>query len=708
MTRLGATRRIWLGLRSGFRTTLGLALGPALALSVGGCDDEPRPKAPSPAKSANIATAHAPADQTLLRVRELARRSATLRSRLDPADLADLERGLVGTSEARLWAVFGLGAACPKAPERIEALLTARAATELSLSAAPAPEFLARLARSLGSCATPSAEATLAAWLTFPPGPLASTVALAAASGLTALSASRHRLSERTEAALLDAAEREKQRAYLAPFSEIAASGGAISARLLEVAGELIVNEAKGPRLTAVVALAAAGQAGTAPLAQVIDSPEFTPEERAMAAHTLGRMGAPGHAALDRVAKTLLERGVPTSATSPDWAPLRAVLDGLDLPDESRTRLREMATLPVPEATDQLALRRRLVWLRCRSADLAAGDKTLSQALEQCDPERGVEFELAQLRVLGRSDISGPRREVLGKRASSGDSRVVQAAIRLLPGHAEVKNADELLLAALRAPDPGTRTAALQVISAYPARAIPEKATRASDDLLGELKKLTETNQDALPTELRSALLSAVGALGVLTLKPFVEDECKRGRLSLVGPAERALALLGNPKATCSVRFGRATGTAAEKTKPARYRVSLPSDVGALELLLDAPNAEVATEHIVAVLGAADSPLFVQRTSPGFAVQFGDPNGDGYDAEPSTEVPPELSALPGSAPSVFVSGFSPSESSIQLLVLLTEAPEVTERRVRIGSASGPFALLFPGDSLGRPAVTPLE
>lgn len=690
--------------------TLGSSLlfGPALLLLSVACDEPARTKPSSPRPTSSAAPDTPPLDHTLLRVRELAQRSAMLRSRLDPADLADLERGLVGGAEARLWAVFGLGAACPKAPERIEALLTARAATELALSDAPTAELLHRLSRSLGSCATPSAEATLAGWLGFPPGPLASTVTLAAASGLATLASSRHSLSERTEAALLDAAEREKQRDYLAPFSEITVSGGAISARLLEVAGELIVSEAKGPRLTAIVALAAAGPAGTEPLAQVIDSTKFTPEERAMAAHTLGKMGAPGHDALDRVAKTLLERGVPTSAASPEWAPLRAVLDGLDLPDESRGRLREMATIPLPEAADQLALRRRLIWLRCRSADLAAGDKTLSQPLQDCDPEHGLEFELSQLRVLARSDISGPRREVLGKRAASNDPRVVQAALRLLPGHAEVKKADDLLLAALRSPEPGTRTTALQVIAAYPARAIPEKATRASDELLGALRKLTEENQDTLPTELRSALLSAVGALGVLTLKPFVETECQRGRLSLVGPAERALALLGSPKATCSVRFGKAAPTPSDQAKPSRYRVTFPSDVGSIELLLDAPNAPIATEHIIAALAAASGPLFVQRTSPGFAVQFGDPNGDGYDAEPSTEVPPELSALPGAVPSVLVSGFSPSESSIQILVLLTDAPEVTERRVRIGSASGPLALLFPGDSLGQPSVTPLD
>src|SRR5690606_27771160 len=139
--------------------------------------------------------------------------------------------------------------------------------------------------------------------------------------------------------------------------------------------------------------------------------------ERAAAAQALSRLGSEGQKALDETLRDLLSRGLPTTYDRPLWIALRAILEGLEQAQTAKKSLGELSSLVLPEAAvlpdaavppeagvspqgqdrSKAAQRRRLIWLRCQAARLLAGSRYEFAPLLSCDPDKGREFQLAQI-----------------------------------------------------------------------------------------------------------------------------------------------------------------------------------------------------------------------------------------------------------------------------------------------------------------------
>lgn len=615
-----------------------------------------------------------------------------------PESIEDLKRELHGSVAARRWAPLGLGAYCNK--ERSEEILPhllGAAAAWSSSEKNPQVEHLHTLGWAIGACATVEAEEVLRAWLE--PGVQGSPPGLveAAIIGLGALADRMGTLSERTQTSILDAASRLGRAELLLPLGRMGRLSDAVGAHILEVTGGLLTKEGAPGKRHAIFALGSAGPSAAPPLAQVLQGANFSPEERAAAAQALGRLGSAGQAALDESLQVLLARGLPIEFDRPLWIPLRATIETLESVNSSKKTLRELSSVVLPDGKERnkVAQRRRLIWLRCQAAKLLAEGRPESKNLLACDPEKGREFELAQLEVLGKERITGRRLELFLEKAKSKDPLIHQAALRMIPAHPEIEKAPELLLSALTSEQPGTQATAAQVISAYPSRAY--KSEEDGEKIISQLKSLLEKPEHELAAETRAAAIKAGGALGALSLKPFIEKSCAGDVQALWEPSAQSLALLGSPGRSCPEK---PKAKVATKVPVKDATIVIDSDVGELKLFVAAKDAPASAARFIKLVDDGFyNGMKIHGLRAGFAVQFGDQDGDGYQDSPSAPLPHEISPEPFSALSFGMSAFSPGSHDAQIFVVVSDAPQLTGSRVRLGRAEGPWHLLTVGDVL---------
>lgn len=626
--------------------------------------------------------------------------------------------------EVVTWAAFGLGQNCDPAASVVKELLS-RSASLHALEAPGAARHgaLRSVATALGSCGSELAEDALRAWLG-ETGELADH----AAWGLGQLATRHGHLAEKTQVALLTAAARGQSPGALFPFTRLTRLSEAVQVRLLDVAGQALTAEAGPLRSFAVRALPQAGPTAVAPLGQVLRNAAFTPEERAMAAQALGRLGRAGQEALTAAASemplpelSLLaalgddasegrthdggEGRAPTGAAqglaepalagSTVWS---ALLAQLEAPGAAKERLAELAGLDVPAPPNTLG-RRRAIALRCRAADLLAGPNPGDPVLRSCDPDDSPVGALAVLRSLDRSPLEGSR---LGTwRALVADERapVRQAALRLLGSHGEVKDSASLLRTALESDQLGTSTTALQVLAAYPGRGAPTTAGGGDVDreLALAVEAILKRSEWSSAIETLGAALDAAGALGVLSLKGVVESYCRSPHAELRAHAARALGLLGDPKRRCddAVIWPHAT------TAPSGAVVlQIDSAVGPLRLHLDGSRAPAAVGRVVELArsGYYDG-LAVHRVVEGFVVQFGDKHGDGFGEPTQAPLPCELGPEAFEALDVGMAIAGRDTATAQWFVTLERYPQLDGAYTRIGRAEGPWRSLAEGDRI---------
>jgi len=624
-----------------------------------------------------------------------------------------LTRLLLAGPEIRTWAAFGLGRHCAEHSAAALPLLVSAAAVWLAAEAPPNERELHVVANAIGACQTRGAEATLAGWLAPAPAADADALIQSAAMGLGALADATGTLRESSLAALLDATAARKDPILLYPLSRLRNLPEAVSERLLEVAGSVLVEDRPGTRVFAILALGAAESSLSAPaLLQVLVSDSFSPGERAAAAQALARLGEHGQKALDEGTATLLSRGVPKEPTDTAWAPLRAALEGLDTPTRAKSELRKLAALPIAERAEgaAAAARRRAIWLRCRAADLLARDNSASPALAKCDPDAGPAFELAQIHVLSRSRIELWRKTAWEERLKSQHAPVVQAALRLIVSHPELGDVRSVLEKALGAESPGTRATAAKILAAYPSRAHDPKRPEDGPDpkIVAGLRAILEFSGDRLPEETMAAALGAAAALSTLALKPLIETQCRGPRPALRAAAQRALAILGSPGQRCpDPTAGKPEPAPAPVLEPG-LTLEFESDLGPLRLILDQPSTARARAWVRARFEAGElSKGPVHGVGLGFSVQIGDADGDGFENDlPAPEAPLELGPWDVERGSVLMSSYAPDAVGSQLLVALEPLPALYGRRVLLGRAEGPWHALWPGDRLGQGRVVP--
>lgn len=613
----------------------------------------------------------------------------------------ELTRLLYGTPKERLWGSFGLGLHCRSTdPQKTLTALANASAAWVAEEAPPQASLLRNVGFAIGSCATAEAEQLLRSWLAPDPSSDIDPLIEAGAWGLTALADHGRGLEERTQTALLDAAAREKRGDLLFPLSRMARLSDAVGAHLLEVVGTILTQSNSEGRRAALLALGKAGPSAADPLAQVLLAKTFSPQERASAAHGLAALGAYGQRALDKTVGELLERGLPLSFDRELWIPLRAALEGLEEADKSRAVLSQLRSTVLSEGKEasKQAQRKRLIWLRCRAADLLAGTQSKSSALLQCDPKHGREQQLAQLRVLGRGSLEGERLKIFLSHTKSDDPKVAQAALRLLPSHPEVTESGRLLKNALSSEIPGTQAVAALIISAYPSRVLSDQAEGVPEPILAALKKLLAKDSSA-PDETRAAALSAAGALRALSLKPFAEELCDGPTEAFHRPAAQALSLLGSPQRKCPKNPEPESLAEVAPVAPPATTLVIDSDVGELLLHLEPDDAPVAAAQFLRLVDQGFyNGLSVHGARPGYAVQFGDKDGDGYESSAHARLPHEVSPTPFGALSFGMGAFAPGAHWSQLFVLVSEAPQLLGTRIRLGRAEGPWHLLMVGDT----------
>jgi cyclophilin family peptidyl-prolyl cis-trans isomerase len=690
----------------------------AFALVLGSCS---KPSEPSPAPAARAAaTAGLTPDKraSLLRAElrrdpngvleedltaeDAARRLAAVRSLARIADersFAALTQALADEApDVVSWAAFGVGQLCRGRELQAVRQLALRAA---SLATEPVTDAtdraLSGLAFGLGRCASDEAEKVLRSWLS-----LRAPVAAGATLGLAQVARSRKHLDDATVAALLDAADKNPSGAALHPLESLPTLGAAARERLLEVASKALDQPSAG-RAFAVRALAKAGARAAKPLGALLEAAATPDAERADAARSLAALGAAGQAelaaALTSRARSLIDG---QAWLSSQHGVVLTVLEGLEPKRADARMLAELAELPL--VNEPAPTLRRKVMLRCRAAALLAGRDVDRRELVGCDPSAPAERSegsLAALKVLSRAPLTGPRGARFAALAASSDRVVREAALELLMSHDELEHLPELLESALSAKEAGVRATAAKVLARYPARAelaggdgkAPLVSRRVVQALTKQLAEVGTSNN----VELSASLLDAAAALSLLGVRPAAERACASGNATLRQHAERAFAQLGEPAHRCPNVPGQETWQAP----PGREeRLELDTDAGALSLTLAGDESPFAVARFVelARAGFFDG-MPVHRVVPGFVVQFGDPDGDGFGGPdlPPLRCQTGMDAFSTGSVGVALAGRDTGGS--QFFVTLRPAPHLAAEYSWIGRAEGGWDRLSAGDRI---------
>jgi cyclophilin family peptidyl-prolyl cis-trans isomerase len=657
----------------------------------------------------------------------LARRAATraLARILDPDDtpllraLEDDDDGVVA------WAAFGLGESCKGHEVAHVQALAARLASfgperetdHFSVQAVPA------LLRALGRCGGDLAEQTLGASLRRG-GPTAEAAAYALGD-----MAGHGSLSIESRSALLDAAQDSPPlgSAFYALSRDgvghdavgRAQAGRPKDVEAREVAAERQALRHPGPeRIFALRALGQTGDRDALPeLTRALASDDFTPPERAEAAHALGHSGAPGQAALADALDTL----VPARADGLLGDRFGVLLTALGaVSDEPPTKmlaaLWAVARLEEPAGTAP-PLARRVSSVRCAAAVKLARGVWDADILRGCDVGDGEARERAVLASLDRGQLVKARRAAWLALASSPHVRVREAAIELASRHPELGAAALPVIArGLSASEPGVVATAATFVQAHPDRAFvlaeserraaldpsapppPERPARELDKAVaaGLRAALAHVWSEDL-VETRGALVEAGLSAGVDEGKAFARAACTDQNATVRARAAKALAAAGEKDATCTAPdAGEAAGELGhELTHGAR--VVFETDAGSLRVRFDPALAPVAATRFVALARSGFyTGIVIHRVVPGFVVQLGDRGGDGYGGSGEL-LRCETSPVPFGALDVGVALAGRDTGSSQIFVTLARSPRLDGQYAWVGHADGDWNAVAEGD-----------
>jgi cyclophilin family peptidyl-prolyl cis-trans isomerase len=637
-----------------------------------------------------------------------------------------LERGL-SDEDAQVvsWAAFGLGRACEKDADQAVAQLALRGASWSVSDHTPpsANRFdvdpMSAIADALGRCGTLLAEATLRNWLR-----LEADLAERSAIAIGTIAAKQHRLEYSTLVALLDAADSKSAAisSALFPFSRLSAVDANVQKRLLSVANKVLLSRSDA-RTYAIRALQLAGDSAIPLLERILtDKAGYNSEQRSDAARGLSRLGDGGQQSLSRALPRLLPREF---SKNTDWlmsaelSPIAELLEHLDSHDaESRPILEALARWPILD-TSPAAISRRVTMLRCQSASILAGKLVTSPLLDACDPAKdGRQGALAVIRVLGRGPIRGHRAQLFDKLAHSSDLVVREGALRWLHSHPEIRESAHILADALLSESAGVVATAAGIVAEHPERTqgqvhsarLVASSSRAQDsqtseytphptpELLLALGKATHRSWASDAIDVRVQLLDATSALGVLSERTFVEEQCRSALSVLRSHAESALHHFGDTKRHCVPAKPLAAPTALAASEEVHLRFH--TDVGPLDLWLEPFFAPLATARL---LDLAKNGFFngitVHRVVPGFVVQLGDRAGDGFGGADQDPLRDELAPVGFRTHDVGLALSGPDTGSSQFFVVLGPHPHLDGEYTRVGRAGEGWNPLVAGDTI---------
>jgi len=681
----------------------------------GGAASTPRPPSAAGLLLAEIRRDPSAIGDDDLLAQDAARRTDAVRALAriqDPRSFPPLAKALADEAPSVLaWAAFGVGQLCRgHEPEAVRHLALRAASLAAEPESAASDEALGAIAMALGRCASDEAERTLRSWLRLRPG-----VAEPAALGLGQIARERKRLDDATVAALLDSAAKEPRGSALYPIESLPTLGGAARERLLEVA-TVALADAQPSRGLAIRALAKGGPAAAAPLRRLLEAATTSDAERADAARSLAALGSAAQPDLAAVLKSRARALIDDKAwLTSEHGVVITVLEGLEPKSAEPALLAELSQLPLEGEAPPVV--RRKVALRCRAAQLLAGRASASSALLACDPAPPAERRegsLALLKVLARGSLAKGRGAPFQELARADDAVVREAALELLMAHDEAPNIPELLADALSAKTAGVRATAAKVLARYPARAqaAPAKANDAASSATPPadprvVQALTKQLSEVGVThniELASWLLDAAASLELLGAKPAFERACVSANPTLRQHAERGFGALGEPKHRCPSVVGTETWNTPSVGD---FRLDFETDVGPLSLRLWGRKSPFATLRFVELArsGFYDG-MLIHRVVPGFVVQLGDPDGDGFGGPDLPPLRDQLSAQPFELGAVGVALAGRDTGLSQFFVTLRSTPHLVGEYTLVGKAEPGWERLAAGDRIVRVRVQP--
>ena len=202
--------------------------------------------------------------------------------------------------------------------------------------------------------------------------------------------------------------------------------------------------------------------------------------------------------------------------------------------------------------------------------------------------------------------------------------------------------------------------------------------------------------------EVSSSLLDAAAALELLGAKPALERACASSNPTLREHAERGFAALGDPKHRCPSASGNEN---LGSVLAGDYRVDFDTDLGPLGITLNADSSPFATSRFVELArsGFFDG-MLIHRVVPGFVVQFGDPDGDGFGGPNLPPLRCQLSDVDFAFGSVGVALAGRDTGLSQFFVTLRRTPHLDGEYSLIGSAEPGWDRLTAGDRILKARV----
>jgi cyclophilin family peptidyl-prolyl cis-trans isomerase len=515
----------------------------------------------------------------------------------------------------------------------------------------------------------------------------------------------------------------------LYPFGRMPHVSDEFSPRVIEAARASLAMP--GPtRIFAVRALSRSGPGAAAALSNVVKTASFSVAERAEAARALGQIDdaganpkvAPGRAAAAEALGLLVPDKDPFALmrlAGDDFGILAMLVGavGTEPPASAEPALYALAALAAPGAVPA-TLARRLGELRCGAASALAKGAYDSALLTKCDLAGTEAFETARLSALIRRPLTGERKKAWLLLTKSAHIRVREAAVTAIGAHPELGDAGRAaLIDALGSKKAGYVATAAQVIKAHPERAsvVAEKDRRAALDpaspppvgaaareadpaIARALSQALETKWSDDLVETRFALIEAALALDLKGARGLATAACHDPNVTMRQRAQKSLAAISDANVVCAAPEG-ALEPAPELAAPlARSeKLSFLTDAGALAIRFDPELAPVAATRFVAL---AKSGFFkgtvIHRVVPGFVVQFGDPDGDGYGGA-GRLLRCETSPVPFDALDVGVALAGRDTGSSQIFVTLSRTPHLDGEYARVGHAEGDWAAVAEGD-----------
>jgi cyclophilin family peptidyl-prolyl cis-trans isomerase len=672
------------------------------------------------------------------------RESARALSRI--ADAASIE-GLTAhladeDSEVVSWAAYGLGHACKGREDATVKMLSARAAT-LGADAGAAPRSSLRgvaeleprtaVARGIGRCGGSLAEQALVSLLKM--GGAWRDPALL---GLGDLARNRKQIGADAMTALLEVASTHASPG--SPLPQVgpadlafyalsrADAGEAFGKRVVEVATSALAR----PGDSRILAIKTLGRAGkdfakeVAPqvLGAVTDAQRFTAAERAEAARALGALFEPGQtAAADALARLVPDNDAVAiqGLLGPEFHVLYTLIGslGAEPPKKAEAALRALSVMKAP-SEPAAPLARRLAELRCAAALGLARGVYDADVLRKCDVETSEISQRVRLTSLLRRPLTGERRTAFRAFAKSDYLRIREQAVEAIGQHHELGDAAAAVLAeALASKKAGLVATAADVIDQHPDRAmvLAESERRAAldprappptSDPAQELSRdvaraLGAALAEKWPEdrfETRIALIEAAASVRHPQAKAVASAACNDPNVVIRERAQKALRTLGENVGACDAPDRQAT-PAAElgKTAHASQKVvfTTDADVGPLTFVLEPELSPITATRIAALVRSGFyKGIVVHRVAPGFVVQFGDPEGDGYGGS-GTSLRCETSPVPFAQLDVGMALAGRDTGSSQVFVTLARTPHLDGEYTRVGRAEGAWSSLAQGD-----------